>query len=115
MNQKMNDDAPVMPTPAEQFLAMRIAQLLQKKYPGHLWGVNINKTIATIHNMALSGTHGYVMHLQNLKTDDEFNRLVIRAGGEILERFGVHRGQIITHEITDLKRDFAKRPLFDGR
>lgn len=113
MNQ-VNNDQPDMPSPEEQFLAMRIAQLLDTKYPGHVWGVHINKTVATVRNMMLSGTHGYTLHLSNLRTDDDFNRRVIRAGGEILERFAVSRGKLRTDEIANLNRDFAKRPVFDG-
>tara|TARA_R110002072_G_scaffold21764_21_gene76830 strand:- start:92 stop:424 length:333 start_codon:yes stop_codon:yes gene_type:complete len=109
------NDSPDMPTPAEQFLAMRIAELLQRKYAGHLWGVHVKKSVATIHNMALSGNHGYILHLNNLKIEDEFNQRVIKAGGEILERFAVSRGEIVDHEMASLKRDFANRPVFDGR
>lgn len=110
----MTNDTPEMPTPAEQFVAMRIAQLLQAKYPGHLWGVHVKRSVATIHNMALSGSHGYLLHMDKFRTEDDFNNKVIRAGGEILERFAVSRGKVRADELLNLKRDFAKRPVFDG-
>lgn len=108
------NDQPDMPTPAEQYLAWRIAELLNSLYPGHLWGVHVKKTMATIRNMALSGSHGYQLHLEKMRTEDEFKSRITRAGGEILERFNLSRGQARRDELLNLKRDFAKRPVFDG-
>lgn len=110
MGQAMSDG----PTPAEYFLSKRIAEVLMAHYPGHLWGVHVNRSVVNIKNMSLSGSHGYVLHIQKFRTEDDFNRGVINAGGEILERFAVSRGRMRLDEITNLQRDFAKRPVFDG-
>ena len=71
----------------EYRLAMECSKVLEKHYPGHLWGVNINTEggIAVVKNFAVSSLYGYVIHLKNLLHDPK-RSAVIRAGGEILER-----------------------------
>jgi len=110
----LKNDAPDRPTPAEEYVAWRIAENLHKHYPGHLWAVHVQKTVATVRNLALSGSHGYYLHLDKLRSEDDFKSKVMRAGGEILERFKMQRGEVSADAILDLKRDFAKRPVFDG-
>lgn len=95
--------------------SMEIAEALNKHYPGHLWAVRVQgkQGIATIHNMALSDMWGYVIKLDPLYSASYLNDKAIKAGGEILERFGVARGRV-DHELMDaLPKDFAGRVLGD--
>ena len=109
------DDQPDLPTVAELYLARRITEVLQKHYRGHLWGVNVRRSVATIHNFSLSGNYGYVLHVEKIKGEDDLKRGVVRAGGEILERYRLERGMVNGDQLRGLKRDFAGRPIFDGR
>lgn len=107
-------DQPEGPSPSEQYLAWRVTELLMKQYPGHPWACHVGSGVITVRNMLLSGEFGYYIHLNRIHTDDDFNRKVTRAGGEILERFKLSRGELAEQEVMNMKRDFARRPVFDG-
>lgn len=75
----------------EKVLMETIAATLTFHYPRpkglpFWWGIEINGSVTWIFNLALSGREGYVLHTKNLTTEK-----VVRAGGEILERYGVPR------------------------
>ena len=78
---------------ADMALAKQIADTLTKHYPGHLWAVGIDheQGVATIENVLLPGKWGFYVHLINI---DPGMKRVIMAGGELLERFNVHRGRM---------------------
>jgi hypothetical protein len=68
-----------------------IGDCLERHYPHPKgvpgwWGVQIAGSCINIWNTLLSGHWGYVIHSANLSPEK-----VVRAGGEILERFGVPR------------------------
>lgn len=92
-----------------------IAEALNNAYPGHLWAVRVQGKhgFATIHNMALSESWGYVIKLDNVYSASHLIERSIQGGGEILERFKVARGRV-DHEAMDaMPRDFAGRVLGD--
>jgi hypothetical protein len=74
--------------------AKQMAETLHSHYPGHLWAVTCEglKGIATVRNLRLSGRWGFVIKLRDLKADPGMKE-VIRAGGELLERYRVSRGR----------------------
>ena len=75
-------------------LAKNMGEDLHKKYPGHLWAINVNSEqgIATIFNLMVSQTHGYLFKLKDLTPYSRATtQKVIMAGGEILERGGLAR------------------------
>lgn len=90
----------------EKRIAKIFAEALNKWYPGHLWGVTVNLEggIANVLNLALSGRYGFVIHLSKVMYDQ---KSLFYAGGEILERYRLSRGKMVTNEMADLKRDFA--------
>lgn len=92
-----------------------IAEALNAQYPGHLWAVRVQSKhgIGTIHNMALSETHGYVIKLDGLYSASQLAAKAIYAGGEILERFKVARGRVDNELMDALPKDFAGRVLGD--
>lgn len=111
----MNLDLPEI-DPAALELAETMTQALLRMYPGHLWGVNVNAKggIADIRNFALSGDMGYTLHLAKIRTEDDFWKKLRIAGGEILERFRLSRAGLREDEILNIKRDFARRPLYES-
>lgn len=92
-----------------------IAEALNQQYPGHLWAVRVQSKqgIGTIHNMALSETHGYVIKLDSLYSASQLAAKAIYAGGEILERFKVRRGRVDNEFMDAMPKDFAGRVLGD--
>ena len=80
----------------DQKTAFEISATLNRHYPGHKFGVNVDSRsgIATIAHEAdiLAGNGmGYVLHLSKLNSDPTYDA-AMRAGGEILERKGIARG-----------------------
>jgi hypothetical protein len=96
-------------------MAKNMADLLHRHYPGHLWGVHVDgkQGIATIRNMALSGNMGYLLHLPAIYSASEFDARVVRAGGEILERYRQRRASANPDHIEAVPMDFAGRLKFD--
>lgn len=75
-------------------MAKDIADLLFESYPGHLWAVHVRSGVATIHAMNISSLWGYVLHYANIAHNfGERKRKVLKAGGEILERAHLVRGE----------------------
>lgn len=86
----------------DEVLAKNVADTLNKHYPGHLWAVRIENSVVHVFNLALSGRWGFVLH--KAKIDPEM-KVVMRAGGEILERYRVSRGRMRPDEYSALKTD----------
>jgi hypothetical protein len=90
------DDSPeVVVNGLDVMLAKRMTDVLMKHYPEHPWAVYVDGEhgIAHIKNLGLSGNLGFVLHLNFMEPDpNSLDRKVMRAGGEILERFGIKRG-----------------------
>lgn len=88
--------------------AKAIAEKLWQQYPGHLWAVNADthNNIANVQLMGVSGQWGFVLHLDKI---DPGMQIVMRAGGEILERYNLSRTGRKDDEYAGLVRDFAGR------
>ena len=82
--------------------AKNVAEHLEKKYPGWLWAVHSQDGIVTVKSMMLSGNWGFVMHED--KIDNDY-RSVVRAGGEILERYNQSRGKFKQDDYQELTMD----------
>lgn len=69
------------------------ADTLERHYPGWLWCIRPDEGggIVDLFALRISGRLGYTLHTRRLQEDPDY-RCVIRAGGEILERFGFRRG-----------------------
>ena len=77
-------------------LARNISEVLHKHYPNHLWAtwVASDQGVAVIKNLRVSETHGYLLKLKDLTPfDSGVVKIVMRAGGEILERAALLRGK----------------------
>lgn len=75
----------------DEVMAKNIADALHKHYPGHLWAVRIEETVVHVFNLALSGRWGFLLHKNRI---DPEMKTVMRAGGEILERYRLRRGRM---------------------
>ena len=99
---------------AERALAECMGKILQSHYPKpktiqFWWAVHINSLsgIVTIYNLALSGDHAFVLHLDKLTTPNDVRKLTMMAGGEMLERYDLPRNTKLINDdrIRTLKRD----------
>lgn len=96
---------------ADILLARTMAESLHAAYPGHLWAVSCNHEtgLADVRNLMLSGNWGFRLKLAGIYSASQFKADVLKAGGEILERFKLTRGKYHDDQISDLKTDFAGR------
>jgi hypothetical protein len=99
------DDSPeVVVNTLDVALAKRITEVLMKHYPGHPWAVYVDGEhgMAHIKNMGLSGNWGFMLHINFLEPDpNSLDRKVMRAGGELLERYNITRGAVRMKEYLD--------------
>lgn len=105
-------DAPQI-TANEYLLAREAAEALHQHYPGYLWAVNVNGSVVDIRCLNLSGMWGYTLHIPAIYSASEWKKMVMRAGGEILERYRQRRGQFDEQRVREAPRDFAGRLQFD--
>lgn len=95
-------------------LARVMAEALHKAYPGHLWAVTCegDKGIATVRNLMLAGNWAFVLHLNKIYSISDWEKTVIRAGGEMLERFRQRRGEANQDALAEIPyADFSRRIL----
>lgn len=81
-------------------MTKRIGQTLAQHYPKICWGVRVDHAqgIAMVQIPELMGATGqYVLKLADLASDPGL-KAVVRAGGEILERFRLPRGRLKVDE-----------------
>lgn len=91
-------------------LAKNVADVLHRKYPGHLWAVSVHGGVVQVFNLLLSGRFGFTVHAD--KIDTEY-RAIVRAGGEILERYRQRRGAMNTDALQAQNRDFSGNLIYD--
>lgn len=92
-------------------MAKTMADTLHTAYPGHLWAVTCDgkQGMADVRNMALSGNWGFRLKLRDIYSASEFKKDVLRAGGELLERYKLARGRFREDQYSDIPTDFAGR------
>lgn len=90
----------------EYKLSGTIAEVLLKHYPDHLWGVHVDFRggVVQVTNMRLSGRWGFILHLNNVLSDPT-NKVIINAGGELLERYRLSRGRFNQSQYQQLNTD----------
>jgi hypothetical protein len=74
-------------------LAKKMLAILQRKYPGHRWVVEVKTQhgIAFLRNFFADPRKGFIIHLKRCVNDADILRETVRAGGELLERYGIER------------------------
>ena len=110
---ELTTDRPDIPL-LDKITAANMADTLHKRYPNHLWAVNVNgkQGIATIYNLMLSGQYGFILHLDAPCSATEWDKMITRAGGEILERFEQPRGKADLMRLVGVPTDMAGRSIF---
>lgn len=98
---------------SDMVLARNMAETLHKHYPGHLWAVTCENGVASVRNMYLSGQWGFLLKVGEQYSASEFDRQVVRAGGELLERYKLSRSAFRDDQYHDIKTDFAGNLLAD--
>ena len=83
-------------------LAKNVAEKLEEKYPGWLWAVHVMDGVVGVKSLRLSGQWGFILHVD--KIDNDY-KVVVNAGGEILERYRQHRGKFNQTKYADLEMD----------
>lgn len=109
MNQLLSDSPQIAAN--DMVMAKEMADALHTAYPGHLWAVTCDgkSGMADVRNLFLSGQWGFRLKLHAIYSGSEFKREVIRAGGELLERFKLSRRGFRPDEYSALPVDFAGR------
>ena len=82
------------------------ADTLERHYPGWLWAVQPFEfgNIIKIFSLRISGEYGYIIKTADIQNDPN-RKLVIEAGGEILERYNLPRGQYRRELLRNKMRD----------
>lgn len=92
------------PTNQEAYeLCQGFAQAMTIMYPGYLWQVGIRGDVVYVQNLDLNKKQGFSVPLKDIDVE---GRVLMRAGGELLERFGCRRtGGRDERALRSLKRD----------
>lgn len=99
----------------DYLMAKTASEVLMRAYPGWLWGVHIDGRtgMCDIKNFNLSGQRGYRLKLHDIYSASAFERDVMRAGGEILERFKQPRGKFDPQRWSELALSPQGIPIGD--
>lgn len=93
-------------------LAKRAGDYLCAKYPGFAWMVTVTGGVLAVRNVSLSGTWGFIVkHVDSFSATD-LDKQLMRAGGEILERYRITRTALTGEQAAD--RVMAVTPNFAG-
>lgn len=87
----------------------RAVGILFKHYPGHEWMVDIAGGIMNIRSGNLSTNYGWVQRLDEMEPRN-FDKKVMIAGGEVLERFGMPAQKMDIQIWKALPRDLRGAP-----
>lgn len=80
-----------------------MAEVLQRHYPGHFWSTKYDgaQKMAYVSIPILMGINKF--WAVNLTTDQLTDALLMRMGGEILERYGLKRGRLQLDQFLDAR------------
>lgn len=108
--QILADSAGIPLSGASVALARNLIARLEQFYPAFVgaWRVSVNEAGGTIEvtNLLLSGRWGFLMHINKI---DPEGRKVVRAGGELLERYRISRSArqgIVFDDLAAARRNF---------
>ena len=97
---------------ADLALTKRIAETLERHYSSHPWMVSVTHAqgVAMIKlPILMKRDQVYVIHIANLANDPGL-KTVVRAGGELLERFAVPRSDFRLDDFLTVRERVVKRP-----
>lgn len=84
--------------PRDLEVAAAIHAKLNEHYPGHQWATSADHAtgmasvrLLYLDTLGINGKYGFQLHLKQLASDPGM-KAVVRAGGELLERYRLRRG-----------------------
>lgn len=102
---------------AADTLARNLIARLDSAYPAMegAWRVTVNERggVVEVTNLLLTGRWGFLMHINKI---DSEGRKVVRAAGELLERYRISRSGSMSRLLDELgaaKRDFKGEMVAD--
>ncbi len=95
----------------ESRIEAMVGQELEKHYGGWQWWVEctLSTGVVSVRNQSLDGDYGFYIQLNRL-LNETTPTLVMRAGGEILERYKM---QATARKEFDIKRTFSGEAIGD--
>jgi hypothetical protein len=94
-----------MPTNEEAFEMCRgFAEFINNIYPGYVWQVGMMGDLVYVQNLSLNRKQGFRVPLKDIDID---GKVLMRAGGELLERYRLRRGKKEPDRVKALKRDIT--------
>ncbi|MBF0214002.1 MAG: hypothetical protein HQM00_10650 [Magnetococcales bacterium] len=87
-------------TLGEHDFARRCLKVLHLHYPGYEWEVNCHGGVVEVFNLTLHPQFGFRRKMSEL-TNDPSLKLIMRAGGELMERFRVERARMTAQAIRE--------------
>lgn len=93
--------------PLDEQICAIVGRELCTHYPGHAWRVDADhrKGLVDILNLSLSGKYGFRIEMKGMFSAPDLQKLAMRAGGEILERYNVSRSEFNADEMNNLPVD----------
>lgn len=90
-----------------QHLAKQTFEILHKKFPGYTWlvGVDLDGGILDIRVKDFPNRWGFTEHISRWT-----EQRILRAGGEVLERWHLSRSRVRRHEVQTLRDNPFRRP-----
>lgn len=78
----------------ENKICAEVGQELERNYPGWRWWVEctLPSGMFSVKNLDLDGEYGFVSNIASYLTNPERHKMIMRAGGEVLERYNQNRG-----------------------
>ena len=92
-------------------LCKQIGAVLGRHYPNHVWKLEVaaEKGVVNVFLAMMSTVMGFRIPLVSAYSASEFEKRVMLAGGELLERYKLHRGGLNEDEYRSLPVDYAGR------
>lgn len=86
-------------------LAKDVMDKLTSKYRGWMWGVQpLRGGVINIFCLNFSSSWGYAINIDDIQNDPN-RRAAMRAGGEVLRRFGIHSNHFNIDQYKAVKRN----------
>jgi hypothetical protein len=109
----MDDDAPLPTTVAAELLAKTAVAILERHYPDWGWAVRVDDLggVMEVRSMVIPGKWGFLLKIRSI---DPEGKTIMRAGGELLERYRLRRGRRKPGATQELMRDFKGMAVPDA-
>lgn len=101
------NDADLRQTLGEKALCDATGPVLARTYPGYRWRVEARSGVVIIRNEMTNCKWAYVLHPDKSFSATDWHDKVVRAGGEILERYNLWRSGFNMGNWLDRPRDFT--------